>query len=229
MTPHNHTIEIKICGLTDPAEAVACAAAGVQAIGLVFHPSSPRYVTPPRARVIAASLPREVARVGVFVDDDARTIRAVAETVGLTSVQLHGATAYAAGNALCAAGLHVIFVLREAATLVADVRHLPPDARVLIECGRGRLPGGNGVVWAWEQAAVLANLCAFAIAGGITPDNVGAALTQAHACAVDLSSSVETTPGRKDLPRIIRLVAAVRNLRPDWPTSPVFLRKAVSA
>ena len=225
----NSAIEIKICGLTDPDQAAACAAAGVDAIGFVFHPSSPRRVTPLHAREMASVLPGNVARIGVFVDHAARDIRSIAETAGLTAVQLHGAAAQAAGPELMAAGLPVIFVLRQADTLADDARRLPPGAGVLVECGRGSLPGGNGVAWEWGRAAALAGLRPFAIAGGITPDNVCAALACARASAVDLSSSVESAPGRKDPARVIRLVAAVRSLKPDWPVRPVFSRKAIPA
>jgi indole-3-glycerol phosphate synthase/phosphoribosylanthranilate isomerase/anthranilate synthase/indole-3-glycerol phosphate synthase/phosphoribosylanthranilate isomerase len=227
--PPGGRIEIKICGLTDPEQAAACAAAGADAIGFVFHPPSPRYVTPGRAREIAAALPDGTARVGVFVDDDAPTIRAIADSVGLTAVQLHGDSARATGMELLATGQHVVIVLRQADSLVDDARLLPPDAGVLVECGHGGLPGGNGAAWDWGRAAALAPMRPFAIAGGITPENVCAALVQARASAVDLSSGVESRPGCKDLALVTRLVAAVRELRPDWPASPVFSRKVVPA
>ncbi len=229
MTTIPHNIEIKICGLTDPGEAVACVAAGADAIGFVFHPPSPRHLTPERARGIAAALPCGIARVGVFADGDARAIRSMADTVGLTAVQLHSVGAQAAGPELLAAGLRVVIVLRNIDTLVDDFRHLPHNAGLLVECGRGVLPGGNGATWAWDRAAALAGIRPFAIAGGLTPDNVCAALTASRASAVDLSSGVESTPGRKDPSLIARLIAAVRSLRPEWPTSPVFSRKAEPA
>lgn len=218
----NANITIKVCGLTDPAQAAACAAAGVHAIGFVFHAPSPRYVTPQRAREIADALPQSVARVGVFVDGDAAVIRTTANTARLTAVQLHGTAAQAAGPALVASGLHVVLVLRQAGTLVRDAQCLPPGMSVLVECGHGELPGGNGAAWQWACAAVLRGVRPFAIAGGITPDNAVAALTQSRADAVDLSTGVETAPGRKDLALVTRLVAAVRSLRTDWPVRPVF-------
>ena len=82
-------IEIKICGLTNPSAALACVAAGANAIGMVFHPASPRNLTPAQAQEIAAQLPSHVAKVGVFVEQTAEEIVQIAQHVGLTVVQLH--------------------------------------------------------------------------------------------------------------------------------------------
>lgn len=218
----NPGLEIKICGLTEPDEAAACADAGADAIGIVFHPASPRCVSAERARAICASVPERTARVGVFVDHDARAIRSAADKAGLTAVQLHGDPAQAAGRELLQSGLRVVYVLRRAGALAKDARRLPSGAGVLVECGRGPLPGGNGIGWDWSRAAALAGIRPFAVAGGLAPDNVGRALLLSRASAVDVSSGVETAPGRKNLAEVKRLVAAVRGLEARDPAEPVF-------
>ncbi len=205
------SIEVKICGLTDPATAALAAEAGAHAIGFVFHPPSPRHLTPLRACEIASALPPDVARVGVFVEQPLEVILRTAETAGLTAVQLHGAYPGVTAAALAAHGLHLIVVLCSSGdALRLQAQALPPTAGVLVECGQGVLPGGNGAIWNWADASVLRRVRPFAIAGGLTPENVGAALTASGASAVDVSSGVESRPGVKDPKRIRALIAAVR-------------------
>ena len=209
MTPGR--IEIKICGLATPETAVLCATAGADAIGLVFHAPSPRNVTPERAAEIAAAVPAHVARVGVFAAQDAAAILAIAATAGLTAVQLHGPCAALPAAPFLAAGLRPVYVLCAAGDeLVRQARTVPAEAGVLVECGRGVLPGGNGAAWAWSEAAALAGVRPFAIAGGLDAASVAAAVAVSGATAVDVSSGVESAPGRKDPARIRAFIAAAR-------------------
>ena len=217
-------IEIKICGLTDPTEARACAEAGADAIGLVFHPPSPRNLDPERARAISDSLPPRVARVGVFADADADTILRIAAAARLTALQLHGPGSLAALPRLLDAPYRVIVVLRSTAGLIQSARALPETVGLLVECGRGVLPGGNGAVWEWSAAAPLAAVRPFALAGGLSSDTVVGAVRDARSAAVDISSGVESSPGHKDEVRVRlligRLTAAFADL--PCPTNPVF-------
>jgi phosphoribosylanthranilate isomerase len=206
-----HPVEIKICGLTTPEAAVACAAAGADCLGFVFHPPSPRHLTIPLARAIAAALPTPVIRVGVFVHQDAAEILGTADAVGLQTVQLHGACSAAICAELLAHGLHVVQKLSgPAAGWPAASRAIPPAAGLLVECTRGTLPGGNGTPWNWSDAVPLGTLRPFAVAGGLDPANVATALRASGASAVDVSSGVEATPGVKDLQKVATFIAAVR-------------------
>jgi phosphoribosylanthranilate isomerase len=200
-------IEVKICGLTDPDEARACAEAGADAIGLVFHPPSPRNLEIERARAISDRLPPRVARVGVFADADADTMLRIAAAAGLTALQLHGPGSLAALPRLLGAPYRVIAVLRSTAGLIQAAQALPATVGLLVECGRGVLPGGNGAVWEWAAAAPLAALRPFALAGGLSPDTVVGAVRDARAAAVDISSGVESSPGRKDV-ALVRLLVS---------------------
>lgn len=204
-------IEIKICGLTTPAAAVACAAAGADSLGMVFHPSSPRNLTPAQARAIAAALPSSVAKVGVFVNQDADEILRIAALVGLNTVQLHGAPARQSSELFRRHGLHVVHMLCGASNyLLTQARSIPPMVGVLVECGRGALPGGNGTPWNWGEAVVLREIRPFAVAGGLDPANVAQALAASGASGVDVSSGVEAAPGIKDPGKVTAFVAAVR-------------------
>lgn len=204
------SVEIKICGLTDPDEALACVAAGADAIGLVFYPPSPRHLDLSRARAITAVLPAHVARVGVFVDADAATLLHTAVEVGLTALQLHGAGSLAALPHLLHTPYRVIAVLCTTEKLLETAAALPSTISILVECGRGVLPGGNGAPWKWADTAPLAAIRPFAVAGGITPDTVAEALQAAQAAAVDVSSGVESRPGRKDPALVGHLIRRAR-------------------
>lgn len=216
------SIEIKICGLTDPREAAACAAAGADAIGLIFHPPSPRHLDVLRAQAVAAAVPAGVARVGVFAESDADTILRTAEVVGLTAIQLHGHAARAALEHLLKSPYRIVVVLRSATRLLAAAQALPQNVGILVECGRGVLPGGNGVTWRWADAAPLATIRPFAMAGGLTPETAVEAIHAAQAVAADVSSGVEIAPGQKDLPRVRCFIDRLRAAYGDAPATAVF-------
>ena len=199
---------LKICGLTTPEDARFCAEAGAAALGAVFFPPSPRNVAPERAAEVFADVPPDVARVGVFVDATAAEILRAARIAGLGVAQLHGAEPPALAAELLAAGIRVLKVLR-GGDLAAEAEAYPADTRFLVECGRGALPGGNGAAWDWSAARALSPL-PFALAGGLGPDNLAAAASASGAVFFDLSSSVESSPGRKDRGKVLAAVAAAR-------------------
>ena len=209
---------LKICGLTDPADARLCAEAGAAALGAVFYPPSPRNVAPERAAEVFADVPPDVARVGVFVDATAADILRAARIAGLGVAQLHGAEPPALAEELLAAGMRVLRVLR-GGDLAAEAARYPEGTRFLVECGRGTLPGGNGAAWDWSAARALSPL-PFALAGGLGPDNPAAAASASGAVFLDLSSSVEFAPGRKDRAKLLATVAAAKTVGGD----PAFLR-----
>ncbi len=208
-------VQVKICGLRDPEQARACARLGADAVGLVFYPPSPRHVTHSLARRITAALPAGTAAVGVFVDAPFEEILETARDCALTAVQLHGREAPGQLAELKRAGLRVIkalFADREPG--FSRAAEYPADA-LLVECGRGPLPGGNAAAWKWSQAAPLARRFPLVLAGGLSPENVADALAAARPQAVDVSSGVEARPGVKDLSRVRSLLAAVRkNIHP---------------
>lgn len=203
-------IQVKICGLTRPDEAVACAEAGADAVGLVFFPKSPRHVSLDRAREISSALAPAVARVGVFVDFDFGGVKETAEACGLTGVQLHGRETPKMVERLRAQGLVVIKALfaNRAPNFAAAVQYAP--SAFLAECAGGKLPGGNAMAWDWGTAKALGQSHPLVLAGGLDPDNVGQAIAAAAPAAVDVSSGVEASPGRKDPEKVRRFIDAVR-------------------
>lgn len=213
---------LKICGITSRETARFCAEAGVGALGAVFFKKSPRYVTPPQARALFEGLPERVARVGVFVDMPCLEVIAVAKEAALDTVQLHGSEPLADIEAAQHAGFHVIKVLKVTGiALLEAAQAIPETAGILVECGKGTLPGGNGSVWNWAEAAPLAALRPFALAGGLTPANLLEAARISNAVAWDISSGVETAPGIKDHASILDLLnrmqpTATTHLEPFW-------------
>lgn len=215
--------QIKICGLTRPQEAQACAAAGADAIGYIFYPPSPRCLSAEDAGRITRVLPETVCPVGVFVNESYETIMETAETAGLRAVQLHGRETPALVERLEAAGLTVIKALffNGQPDFNAVDRYAAATA-LLVECVGGPLPGGNALAWNWSAARRLSNASPVVLAGGLTPDNVVDAIKDACPDAIDVSSGVERQPGRKDLAQVRALSRAVSQTSLDRPLRKIF-------
>lgn len=201
--------QVKICGLTRVDEAVACVRAGADAIGLVFYPPSPRHVSAATAGEIAAALPPAVAKVGVFVDETKDNVIETARVVGLTAVQLHGGETPAMVAELKAAGLKVIKALFAAKAPGLELADTFGADAVLFEQGAGRLPGGNAETWDYGLARRSDLGPPLILAGGLAPANVASAIAKAKPDAIDLSSGVEASPGRKQIELVKSLMAAV--------------------
>ena len=203
------TVQVKVCGLTRADEAVACAQAGVHAVGCVFYAKSPRCVTAAAARAIRRALPPEVSCVGVFVDEPFEGVMATASQAGLTAVQLHGNEPPVVVERLRREGLFVIKALFADRAPGLDAALNYSASAYLVECGRGVLPGGNAHAWEWGRAAALGERHPLILAGGLTPENADQALRAALPDAVDISSGVEAGPGRKDIRKVEQFIAAV--------------------
>ncbi len=203
--------QVKICGLTSVQEAVTCAELGASAIGLVFYPPSPRFVSDEQAAAICRALPGSVWPVGVFVNEEASTILQRVDACGLRAVQLHGQEPPELVRILRQQGLLVIKALfANGNPSFAEVGTYVFNQAFLTECAGERLPGGNGRTWDWSTAAALNRDHAIILAGGLTPDNVGEAIQAAQPAAVDVSSGVEARPGTKDLRKVRQFLHAVR-------------------
>lgn len=212
-------VQVKICGLTRPDEAVACADAGANAIGLVFYPKSPRHVETQQAAAIVRSLESRVTAVGVFVNAGFDRVMETVKACGLTGVQLHGDESTELVDRLRARGLVVIkalFANRKPSLDQADRYH--PSA-FLAECAGGTLPGGNAKAWNWSEAKALGTEYPLVLAGGLDAENVCAAMAAAGPAAVDVSSGVEASPGRKDPDKVRRFIQAVHTCPSPVPRS----------
>ena len=202
---------VKICGLTGPDDARAAAEAGADAVGLVFWAGSPRAVEPAAARRVAAALPPFVLRVGVFVDAPPDEMARLADDVGLDLLQLHGREPLALLGRLSRRALKAVHVDSQAG-LDEALAWAERGAGLLVDARGGASPGGTGQRCDWDWARRLRERAPFvALAGGLTPENVAEALRAVAPHAVDVSSGVESAPGRKDAGRMRAFVAAVRS------------------
>jgi phosphoribosylanthranilate isomerase len=217
--------QIKICGLTIPEEAAACAALGAHAIGLVFYPPSPRHVTIEQAAAITAALPSHVCAVGVFVDPEWEMLGRAITQGRLGAVQLHGNEPQELIDRVREHfGVTVIKSLFAArAPRVDDAARYAVPA-FLVECGRGALPGGNALAWDWGAAADFARMYPTVLAGGLAPDNVAEAIIAVRPAAVDASSGLETCPGRKDSVQVERFITAVRRTENHYTESGIRMK-----
>jgi len=206
---------IKICGLTNLADARFAALSGADLLGFVFYPKSPRYIEALAARAITRELQREfpaVRYVGLFVDEPLDFVRGVVEVCGLDLVQLHG---HETPDALAALDGRAFRAIRprsaaeaEEALTAYGTRSAPPD--LLVDTYSALKPGGTGEVGDWEIAARIARQRSILLAGGLTPQNVGEAIRRVNPWGVDVSSGVESEPGQKSHQAIVDFVAAVR-------------------
>ena len=215
-------IQIKVCGLTDPAQAGSCAQMGADAIGLVFYPPSPRHVNIEQARKIVDSLPPTATPVGVFVDEDYGSIMRRVDHCGLKAVQLHGKEPYALVQRLTAKGLLVIKTLFVTKNPHIDQARIYADTTLLVESGLGRLPGGNAQTWDWSRVRQLSEHRIVVLAGGLSTDNIIAAIHGSRAQVVDVSSGVESKPGHKDLLKVKSFIDKVIKCQIDYSVPPIF-------
>ncbi|MFP4474239.1 MAG: phosphoribosylanthranilate isomerase [Desulfatibacillaceae bacterium] len=204
-------VQVKICGITTPAQARQCVDAGASAVGLVFHPKSPRFVTIEEARKIRASVPGDVALVGVFADEVYEGVMGRVRGCGLDVVQLHGHEAPGVIAMLAEVGKPVVKALFQNRPPLFDETGYEGARAYLAECAGDALPGGNGLSWDWSRALPLKEKKPLVLAGGLDPENVAEAIAGAGPDAVDVSSGVERAPGDKDIDKVRRFLAAVRN------------------
>jgi phosphoribosylanthranilate isomerase len=200
-------IEVKICGLTRGEDVVAAAEAGADYIGLNFHPPSPRFVTPARARELVAALPAGVAPVGVFVNMAPAAVREIAAVCGLRAVQIHGDEP---PDGFEDVGVPVWRAIRVGRGVSVPDPAGWPAARYVADAFVSGEYGGTGVAADWPEAARLARLHPLMLGGGLTPGNVASAVRSVRPLGVDVASGVEARPGIKDHDKIRRFIACAR-------------------
>lgn len=200
-------VKVKICGITNPEDAMAAVEAGADALGFVFFPGSPRCISPEQAAVIIRRLPPFVQTVGLFVNEEPATVNLVADRCGLDLVQLHGEET----PDYCAAVTRRIikaFRVKDASSLdeMANYR----VAASLLDAWSPAAHGGTGTTFNWDIAAAAAAAQTIILAGGLTPENVAGAIAAVRPYAVDVSSGVESAPGKKDNRKLTDFIRAVR-------------------
>ena len=200
---------VKICGITRAGDALAAARAGADAIGLVFYPQSPRYVSPGQALQVLRDLPPLVTVVGLFLDADAATVRDTLEQVPVDLLQFHGCESAEYCRAFGRPYIKAVPMSEESEGYTEAFVSAYPDARgFLVDSHAPGAAGGTGQGFDWQRLGGRP-LRPLILAGGLNPDNVAAAVAAVKPWAVDVSSGVESAPGHKDTALMQRFVQGV--------------------
>lgn len=205
--------KLKICGITNLADARYCAGAGADFLGFIQHPSSPRYIDPREARQIIDWV-YGTEPVGVFVNASADEISEISTTAAFSRVQLHGEET----PEVCAAvEFPLIKAFRVRASDTADTLkaafepYRPHVEAFLLDTYHEALHGGTGQTFDWTLAAELAREFPIILAGGLNADNVEEAVRTVRPFGIDVASSVEETPGRKDFDKLATFIERFHN------------------
>lgn len=202
---------VKICGITRPQDAELAAGLGAQALGFVFWPGSPRGVSAAAAKAIAASVPADVLKVGVFVDQPVAEVAHTMDEVGLDVAQLHGHESPEYCEQLMVR-LAVPVVSASRRTIFkavgmtdngsVSVEAFDPDVVLLVDAHDPERFGGTGKTVNWDAAREIAATRRTILAGGLNAANIKLAVRSVRPYGVDISSGVESAPGIKDPNRL---------------------------
>lgn len=199
--------KIKICGITSIQDARYCVRTGADFLGFIFVQQSPRYISPEKARSIIKTLRPGVSCVGVFVDQDAREIARIARQCGLRWIQLHGEKEPKDLPVL--KNFRLIRALRVKKSLPR--RRLGGFDFYLFDTFQASAQGGTGRKFDWRLLKKVKDLKRSCfVSGGLSPVNVGELLKDFRPFAVDASSSLESSPGKKDHQKVSDFIKAVR-------------------
>jgi len=202
------SVKVKICGITNVEDGLAAAEAGADALGFIFYPQSPRYVSLEKAAAVIGKLPPMIVKVGVFVDASEEVIfRAIAEC-GLNLLQFHGAESPAFCLQFGLMSMKAFQVRYEQS--LSRLAEFKTDAWLLDAYSADKL-GGTGARFDWDLAIQAGKMGRpIFLAGGLTPENVATAVQHVQPYAVDVSSGVEASPGKKDSARVKAFIDAAK-------------------
>ncbi len=208
------TAQVKICGIRDAETLRKTVQSGADFIGFVFYPPSPRFVTSEEAAILAAEVPDHVKKVGLFVDARDEALAHTLKTVKLDMIQLHGGeTPEHILTLKKTYGLPVMKALsissKEDLAQAELFEHVCDW--LLFDAKSTTLPGGNGIAFDWSLLKDYQGTKPWMLAGGLTPENVGDALSLLSPDAVDVSSGVEKEKGQKDIGKIIAFINTVKH------------------
>jgi len=202
-------IRIKICGITNLEDALLAADLGANALGFIFYAKSPRSVAPETAREIIRQLPPFIVTVGVFVNEEAATVRDLAARVGLDWVQPHGTEPPEYCRSLGRRVMKAFRIKDENSLRELEAYRGAVQAFLLDTYKKGQT-GGTGETFDWDLARKAREYGPIVLAGGLTAENVAQAIAAVRPQAVDVASGVEAAPGKKDPEKLRAFFAGVR-------------------
>ena len=201
---------VKVCGICTLTDAGYAVTAGADAIGMVFYPKSPRHVSVSTAKNIAASLPPFVSAVGLFVNSSHQDISNVLSEVQLDLLQFHGDEDEAFCNSFNRPYIKAVRVKAET-DLYQLCKQYDSARGILLDSYKQGVPGGTGETFDWNIIPHDLPLPVI-LAGGLDGNNVAQAISTAKPWAVDVSSGVEESPGKKDQQKIVQFFRAAESL-----------------
>lgn len=205
-------LRVKICGITTVDDALAAVEAGADALGFVLYAKSPRHIFPEEAARIIALLPPFVQSVGLFVNEEPQTVNQLAELCRLDLVQLHGDETPDHCRQI---HRRVLKAFRVSSLTCLDPIHNYQTAGFLLDAFSPTSYGGTGTTFNWEIAReAVKRHPRIVLAGGLNPENVAEAVRQVRPWAVDVSSGVESSPGRKDHHKVREFIRAAKEAAP---------------
>jgi len=203
-------VRVKICGITNPEDAVTAVDAGADALGFMFYEQSPRLVSFKQAATIIGEVPPLVAKVGVFVNPSDDMVRRAIAEAGIDTLQFHGEEP----PDFCRRfGLKIIkaFRVRDADSMAAA--HSYATEAWLLDSFVAGQHGGTGAQFNWDLAAdAVRKHKRVILAGGLSPANVAEAVRKVRPFGLDVSSGVESTPGKKDPGKVRDFIAAAKSV-----------------
>jgi phosphoribosylanthranilate isomerase len=217
-------IRVKICGITNAADALAACQAGADSLGLNFYDRSPRHVSLSQAGAIRAALPTNVEAVGVFVNRPEGEVATTCASLRLDAAQLHGDESSDEVQRL-SRKVKVFKAFRVGADFALGTLDGYAEAfAFLLDASQSGQYGGTGHTTDWALARRAAAAHRIILAGGLKPENVAAAIRIVQPYAVDVASGVESKPGRKDHVRLREFIAEVRRAEKELASRPVSSR-----
>jgi phosphoribosylanthranilate isomerase len=197
---------IKICGITNREDALKAVSLGIDAVGFIFA-ASPRRVNPLTVREIVQDLPPSVFKVGVFVNQDLSEVEKIAKDCNLNILQLHGEES---SHYCRRSSFPVIKAIRVKGPESLKEMDLYPHVTLLLDTYHPAKAGGTGTPFPWEIAVEAKEKRDFILSGGLSPENVGEAIRKVRPLGVDISSGVESEPGKKDFSKMVDFVKEVK-------------------
>jgi len=203
-------VKVKVCGITNLDDAKACVKYGCDALGFVFYKKSPRYIQPEEAKNIIQDLPKNIIKIGVFVNEKEKRIRQIAKLCKLDMLQFHGNES--AGFCKRFVGFKLIkaFRIKDKVDLAKILRY--NTFAYLFDTFVKSKAGGTGKKFNWELLKRLGNKKEpIFLSGGLNAGNVTQAIKAAHPDWVDVSTSVELRPGEKDRKKVKKFIKVVKD------------------
>ena len=198
---------IKVCGLTRAEDLASLAGLEIDFVGLVFVPSSPRFLSREKAAELAPLVPGEIKKVGVFANQDKSLISSLSREVGLDVLQFHGEES---AEFCLSFGLPFFKALNVTGPVSWENTVAYRPGKILLDSSSRARSGGTGITFDWSLALGDRKGMDLILAGGLNPENVGEAIRLVKPWGVDVSSGVESAPGVKDMEKIHRFVRAVK-------------------